>query len=389
MSITTPDGGAINYSYDALGNLSTVTYPDRASKTYLYEDNSHPSALTGVMDENRQRYATWKYDTQGRGAISYQGDGRNQVTVSFDTDGQSVTTDSLGAVRTRVLQVAAGVPKVNVYRESYGIGNVRSQSFTYDVNSNVASHTDFNGVTTTYIYDLTRNLETSRTEAKGSPRERTITTIWNSTWALPDTVTEPNRKTKYDYDTSGNLLTKTVTASNGAKRVWSWTYGSYGLVLTATNPDSKTTTYTYDTSRNVATITNPAGQITQFTKYDDNGNLLSMIDINQQTTTFGYDPRGRLKTRKTGSEQTTFDYDLAGQLKVVHFPDGSTLSYDYDAAHRLTDIRDNRNGRIHYDLFDDGNIKREDRYDPDGTLANALQQAKAQRTPPAQQAKAQ
>ena len=47
---------------------------------------------------------------------------------------------------------------------------------TYDANGNIASKTDFNGNRTTYSYDLTRNLETSRTEASGTALARTINT---------------------------------------------------------------------------------------------------------------------------------------------------------------------------------------------------------------------
>ncbi|KAF0811236.1 hypothetical protein IGB42_04303 [Andreprevotia sp. IGB-42] len=107
-----------------------------------------------------------------------------------------------------------------------------------------------------------------------------------------------------------------------------------------------------------------------------------MTDPNGVVTTFSYDLRNRLKTRQTGSELTSFTYDLAGQLKRIDFADGSSLSYDYDPAHRLTDIRDNRNGRVHYELNNDGSLKREDRYDPDGTLATGLVAAATQRNLP-------
>ena len=52
---------------------------------------------------------------------------------------------------------------------------------TYDANGNIASRTDFDGHQTTYVYDMTRNLETSRTEGLttagvATPATRTITT---------------------------------------------------------------------------------------------------------------------------------------------------------------------------------------------------------------------
>ncbi|MEJ1970025.1 MAG: hypothetical protein WDN03_15540 [Rhizomicrobium sp.] len=52
-----------------------MTYPDATPSpsdnpvvTYLYEDAAtvNAYAITGIIDENGHRYATWAYDGQGR-----------------------------------------------------------------------------------------------------------------------------------------------------------------------------------------------------------------------------------------------------------------------------------------------------------------------------------
>jgi YD repeat-containing protein len=68
---TAPNGGVYAYAYDKFGNLISVTYPDKTVRQYVYENKTFPNFLTGIIDENGNRFATWAYDSQGR-AISSQ-----------------------------------------------------------------------------------------------------------------------------------------------------------------------------------------------------------------------------------------------------------------------------------------------------------------------------
>jgi YD repeat-containing protein len=82
---------------------------------------------------------------------------------------------------------------------------------TYDANGFVASRTDFNDIVTTFVND-SRGLQTSRTEAVGTPEERTITTEWHPTFRLPIRITEPGKITTFTYDAQGRLLERKVEA---------------------------------------------------------------------------------------------------------------------------------------------------------------------------------
>src|SRR6267143_811109 len=88
------------------------------------------------------------------------------------------------------------------------------------------------------------------------------------------------------------------------------------------------------------------------------------------TITLGYDARQRLTSRNSGGEVTTYDPDGVGQLTKVTLPDGSFLSYSYDAAHRLTGIQDNLGlgNSITYALDAMGNRTSEQVRDPANTL---------------------
>ncbi|MEO6145937.1 MAG: DUF6531 domain-containing protein, partial [Sulfuriferula sp.] len=75
VRMTDPAGGVYTYAYDPSNNLSSVTYPDTHTRTYLYENTSFPHALTGITDENGVRYATYRYDAQGRAYDEDHGSG--------------------------------------------------------------------------------------------------------------------------------------------------------------------------------------------------------------------------------------------------------------------------------------------------------------------------
>jgi RHS repeat-associated protein len=392
-----PAGGLYVYRYDtsataANGNLLSVTYPDGQIRTYVYNEpvntsNANlPNALTGIVDENGNRFATYKYNTQGRAISSEHANGAEKISIAFTADANgnvmsSAVTDALNATRSYNFTNILGVAKNTGVSQPCSSGCGAASAITYDANGNISSKTDFNGNITNYLYDLTRNLETSRTEAYGTAQARTVTTQWHATYRLPTLISEPGKITSFNYDASGNLLSKTITdTAINSSRVWTWTYNALGQVLTADGPRtdvSDVTTYTYYsttsagnyTQGDLATVTNALGQVTSITKYNANGQPLSITDPNGIVTALAYDPRRRLTSRIfNGTQTTTYLYDAVGQLTKVTLPDSSYLSYTFDTAHRLTDITDSSGNKIHYTLDAMSNRTKEETFDPTNAL---------------------
>ncbi len=391
VSMTDPNGAVYTYSYTG-SLLSSVLYPDSTSKQYLYNEAGHtsntniPYALTGVVDEGGVRYATINYNANGQAIASSLAGGVDQYSVSFGgpmsaSGGLTVyVIDPLGRTRQINHMAVNGVAKFWMSSVLCTTCGDMPAKVTYDANGNVASRVDFNSRTTTYSYDLNRNLETSRTEASGTASARTITTGWDPNWREPALITELNRSTAYTYDSSGSLLTRTITdtsVSPNFVRKWSNTYDSYGRVLTATGPRTdvnSTTTYAYYTCTTgnqcgqVQTVTNAAGQTTTYNTYNAYGQPLTITDANGIVTTLTYDVRQRLTSLQVGPETTAFAYWPTGLLKSVTLPDGGYLLYTYDGAHRLTQISDTQGNKIVYTLDAIGNRTAENAYDPSGTL---------------------
>ena len=388
-----PDNRYIYYAYDSIGgynssgNLSTVTYQDNKTRTYIYDEpeNSspaqHPHSLTGIIDENGDRFVTFQYDDQGRGILNTRAGGAGQTTLSYNPDGSTVVTDVLGTPRTYSFTTINGNPRTTAVSLPCSGGCGASASSTYDANGNIASATDFNGNTTTYVYDLSRNLETSSTEAYGTLQARTITTSYLPKLPLPTLIDEPGRRTNFDYDSKGNLLTQTITDTvTGKTRTTQYTYNSNGQVLTVDGPRADVndvTTYTYYpyTQTNcgyncgrLLSSQDALGHTTNFVSYDVMGRPVEIDSPNGLVNLFTYYPRGWLKTKKVNTEVTSYTYDGVGQLTKVVFPSGAFSSYTYDAAHRLTQIQDQLGNKIVYTLDAMGNRTKEQIVDAGNNL---------------------
>jgi YD repeat-containing protein len=134
---------------------------------------------------------------------------------------------------------------------------------------------------------------------------------------------------------------------------------------------SDNTKLAYDPQGNLASITNAAGHVTSFTAYDPHGRPLASVDPNGLTTLLTYYARGRVLTRKVGTELTGYSYDGVGQVVKITLPDGSFQTFTYDAAHRLTAVKDNLGNSITYTLDAMGNRIKEEWRDPANLLAQS------------------
>jgi RHS repeat-associated protein len=378
-TISLPGGGSVTYQYQSTSTrLTGVTYPDSRSKTYHYENGSWLDALTGITDESNTRFATYSYDGSNRVTVSEHAGGAERYQFAYPSSTSTTVTDPLNTARTWTHGIVLGSARALTVSSKCSTCPTASKSKSYDANGNPSTTVDFNDVETQRTYDLARNLETSRTEAYGTPRARTITTQWHSTFRLPTQIDEPGKRTTFTHDANGNLLTKTVLDTGTSEsRTWTYTYNGFGQVLTANGPRtdvSDVTTYTYYTCTTgyqcgqVQTVTNALGHLTTYNTYNAHGQPLTITDPNGVVTTLTYDARQRLTSRTVGSEQTAFDYWPTGLIKKATLPDGSFLEYTYDAAHRLTEIEDSEGNRIVYTLDAIGNRTAENVYDPSNAL---------------------
>ncbi len=217
------NGESYLYSYDAKSNLESITYPDdtptntdNPKRIYHYEDVDHPHALTGISDENGNRFSTWAYDSKGLAISSEHANGAGAGSLDYTYLNDAVyprvtVTNELGKQTTYHYTTIHGVRKVTQV-EGHQSANcaAANQSYTYDANGFKDLVTDWEGNVTDYDHDA-RGLEVQRIEAKGTVQERVITTQWHPDFRLPTKITEPDRVIDFTYDAQGLLLERKET----------------------------------------------------------------------------------------------------------------------------------------------------------------------------------
>ncbi|QQR68899.1 MAG: RHS repeat protein [Alphaproteobacteria bacterium] len=361
-SVTGPDGAVTGYGYDANNNLASVSYPGGASRRYVYENASFPHALTGIMDENGARFATWSYDSKGKAISSEHAGGAEKVTVAYGANAATITTPKGSYSYGLTTQFNVTKPTAVTGTPS---AQVAAKNATYDSKGHVASTTDFNGNTTTYTHN-DRGLETSRTEASGTALARTVTTQWHPTLRLPTQIDEPGRSTRMVYDGKGNMTKRTVSAG-GQNWTSTATYTAKNQLASMTSPGGRTTRYEYDAAGGLAKITNAMNHVTQITN-DAAGRPIRITDPNGLVTTLVYDGKGRLTSRSEGAAKTVYAYDAAGQMVRTSLPTGASFTHSYDAAHRLVRTTDALGNSINLGYDAASNITAREVRDASGTV---------------------
>jgi YD repeat-containing protein len=213
--VVLPNNDEIHYAWDTTDRLTQVIYTDNSIRIYAYENSGFPDYITGILNENNHRISSVAYDDQGRAISSKVGGLASSIKrtqITYHEDGTRTVTNSLGKKNKyhftqfngeyKMTQVE-GLPSQNCVSAN--------QTYTYDANGFMASKTDWKGNVTTYVHNA-RGLETSRTEASGTPQARTVTTEWHPTFNLRTKIIEPERETVLTYDDSGRLTAQEATS---------------------------------------------------------------------------------------------------------------------------------------------------------------------------------
>ena len=202
--------------------MLTVSYPDTSGYHFSYTTANSNLVLASVTDALGNVLESHTYDAQGRALTSERQGGVEHYNLSFVSDTETDVTDALAHVSKYFFDKTKGRNVVTSVQGlcSCGSGS-QTQSWTYDSQLNVISHTNALG-----------------------------------------------QIASYTYDASGNKLSAT-----GVLGTSSFTYNQFGEVLTATNAMGGVTTNTFDAAGNLLSVGDALNNTTTFT-YDTRGELL-------------------------------------------------------------------------------------------------------------------
>ena len=355
----TGDTRVFEYRYDALGRIKKTIDPIGNYETIAYDNNGNKRFVRNFDSGGTQlRQTEYIYYADSRNLLEYKitDNGKDSSGVGYHYEyndiGQLLTeTDPVGN-RMQYEYDSVGNPVV-VFD---GAGNI-TQHF-YDLADRRVKTIDADTKTTIYGYDGNGNL-VSVVDREGNETD-TYYDALNRKIGVQDAL---GATTTFDYDANGNLAALS-DPNNGT--TW-YEYDKNNRQTKLTRPMGEESTYEYDAVGNRTAVNDAKGQkityefdkfgllewaryytatnyttavkTVQFTYYA-NGNLES-YDDEQTSATYTYDGLNR----KTGEtiDYPTFDKSFAYTYRndwQTQFtgPDGATLTYDYDAAYRLSTV---------------------------------------------------
>ena len=349
-----PNGNALTFAYNADVLLTTITDTGGRQVQLAYTGG----LLTAITDANAvpSRAVQFQYDAAGN--LSAVTDLGGEVT-HYGYDAAHYLTE---------ITPPLGVSTVITYMNgavTMLTGELTARSFAYDPASRVTTMTDLapegNSVTRFYSDVLGR---IQMVEDPMAHRKMMTWDVNNNLLTLTDAL---NRTTAYTYDGMGNL----VSVTDPLNHTTLYTYETAHNRLTGvTNANGHTTTYAYDEHGNLLAETDPLGHVTSYL-YDAQGNLINRTDANGHATTSQYNAYGQPVTVTASSgEVVTYTYDPVGNVTGMANAEVS-VAYGYDVLNRVKSANVLSYGKaIHYNYNPIGD--RSSMADPDGTLTNYL-----------------
>lgn len=328
-----------------------------SSESYHYENTSYTGALTG-KSFNGIRFSNYAYDANGRAIkTEHLNDSTAIERYSFvystpGTDVLEVTeTNPLGKqavyrFNQGELESVTGLPSVSCPASLY--------TRTKDANGYTDNVTDFNDHVTDLDFDANGH-PLREVHGVGSASAKTVNYSWDlANEQLLSRRVEGDLETSYSYDSQGRILTETLknlsvngVANQARTTTISYTLQSDGLIATKTVDGSLSgtgdvVTYSYSTTGDLLTIKNALGTLLTYSSYNALGLPARLTDIYGVIFDYSYDARGRLlSTKRTVngvSVTNSVSYDNRGRLISQANADGTSRTFGYDNADRLTTI---------------------------------------------------
>jgi RHS repeat-associated protein len=259
---------------------------------------------------------------------NYTYDGRGKVLTETRTvNGSAQATINVYDNRERLIQRTT--PDGETVHFSYDNANrLTARHKTYPSDD---GNPDTINETTTEQTAVSYNLLSQPLEVATGYRYRGKTYDWYLDKLVSYDWVDNQYVTWTDYDELGRIRARRGNHGQNVR----YTYDGNGNVLTVQDSLDKTTTLGYDALNRVVQSMDPASGITAF-QYNLGDALVRVEDPRHLATTYVYDGLGLLRTQTSpDTGTTTFSYNTQGQLTQTQRADTSMLAVTYDSLGRL------------------------------------------------------
>ena len=328
--LTAAEDGAsktVDYSYDALSNVTGITYPLGGGATWATSDTvtyqyDAAAEMTAVTDFNGNTTEVANTADGLPSSLSLGSSGDTVSTTYDPTDAPSDITLTNSSSTTLLGFSYSDEPSGGIQAETDTPSSSTSPAdYTYDAQSRVTQMTPGSGSALSYGEDASSNLTTLPTGATGSYDDANELT----SSSLSGTTTD------YTYDADGDQTQATVGGTTTA----SASYNGNRELTSYSNSAADMTAATYDGDgvRASATSTPSGGSSsTQHFVWDENGSVPELLM--DSTNAYVYGP-GSTPIEQVNLSSGTVKYlvsDSLGSVRGVVSSSGSlTASTSYDA----------------------------------------------------------
>jgi RHS repeat-associated protein len=392
-SLTDQNNNTTSYSYDNIGRITGVTYPDTGHVTNCYTDVGGATCSQTGPPYQVVTTQTINFSVPAKKSTSVtDGLGRVvQTQLNSDPDGEThvdTTYDPLGRVQSVSNPYRPATESTHgITQHQYDPLGRETQIIEPDNSTVTTDYSQFPSVTVT---DEAGRQRRNQTDALGR-----LLTVWE-----PDDNGNLSYETDYYYNALDNLEHVVQKGNDPSSANWrqrDFAYDSLSRLTFANNPESGPTYYGYDANGNLTSKISPmpnqtgASQIQFLYHYDELNRLVWRWNYSQPsdpvdrfyydlTTVWNtpihnsigrlvqsvsdsgngifvhafrsYDAMGRpefdVEYNKRGDysvhKQFNYAYNLDSSLQSITYPSGRVVTYNYNAAQRPISAVDSANG---------------------------------------------